>query len=115
MTGPPKAPGLLMGVGVGGFVDGIVLHQMLQWHHMLTGHGDYPPTTVAGLEVNTLWDGIFHAGTWVSTAVGVFLLWKAGPRRGVSPGGRCSLGRACLRPITPFAAGCSERTGGTVR
>jgi hypothetical protein len=26
-----------MGVGLGGFVDGILLHQILQWHHMLTG------------------------------------------------------------------------------
>jgi nucleoside-diphosphate kinase len=32
-----RAPGILLGIGLGGFVDGIVLHQMLQWHHMLTG------------------------------------------------------------------------------
>ena len=40
-------PGVLLGIGLGGFVDGILLHQILQWHHMLTAHGDYPPTTVA--------------------------------------------------------------------
>lgn len=28
--------GFLLGIGFGGFVDGIVLHQLLQWHHMLT-------------------------------------------------------------------------------
>ena len=35
---PPRAPGLLLGIGLGGFVDGIVFHQILQWHHMLTEH-----------------------------------------------------------------------------
>ena len=49
-----------MGLGLGGFVDGIVLHQILQWHHMLTDTGDHPMTTVAGLEANTLADGFFH-------------------------------------------------------
>lgn len=72
----PRAPGILLGVGLGGFVDGIVLHQILQWHHMLTAHGDYPVTTVAGLETNTLWDGLFHASTWFAVAVGVYLLWR---------------------------------------
>ena len=69
--------GVLLGIGLGGFFDGIVLHQILQWHHMLTSHGDYPATTVAGLEVNTLWDGLFHAGTYVATLVGLALLWRA--------------------------------------
>ena len=33
--------GILFGLGLGGFFDGIVLHQVLQWHHMLTSAG-YP-------------------------------------------------------------------------
>ena len=57
-------------------MDGILLHQILQWHHMLTSEGSYPATTIAGLETNTLWDGLFHASTWIATAVGVWLLWK---------------------------------------
>lgn len=69
--------GLLFGLGLGGFFDGIVLHQILQWHHMLTSHGEYPATTVAGLEVNTLWDGIFHATTYIAVAVGLALLWRS--------------------------------------
>lgn len=52
-----------MGLGLGGFVDGIVLHQILQWHHMLTDTGDHPAGTVAGLEDNTLADGFFHLAT----------------------------------------------------
>jgi uncharacterized membrane protein len=62
---------------LGGFFDGIVLHQILQWHHMLSSEGDYPVTTVAGLEVNTLWDGLFHLTTYIAVAVGVALLWRA--------------------------------------
>ena len=50
---PPRAIGLLYGIGFGGFVDGIVLHQLLQWHHMVSHVADYPTTTVAGLEANT--------------------------------------------------------------
>jgi uncharacterized membrane protein len=67
-------PGLLLGIGLGGFVDGIVLHQILQWHHMLTDRG-FPPTTVENLEDNTLADGLFHALTWLAVAVGIRLLW----------------------------------------
>ena len=71
-------PGLLLGLGLGGFVDGIVLHQILQWHHMGTSHGvhsSFPVTTVPSLEDNTLWDGLFHAATWGLTVVGLYLLW----------------------------------------
>lgn len=75
--------GLLLGVGLGGFLDGIVFHQILQWHHMLTSTGEYPATTVAGLEANTLADGLFHAAAWVAVAVGMVVLW---PVRGQGTG-----------------------------
>ncbi|UOY02567.1 DUF2243 domain-containing protein [Blastococcus sp. PRF04-17] len=60
---PPRTSGLLLGLGLGGFVDGIVLHQILQWHHMVSARTS--PTTLAGLELNTVADGFFHAATWV--------------------------------------------------
>jgi uncharacterized membrane protein len=72
--------GILLGMGLGGFVDGIVLHQILQWHHMGTATGSnesFPSTTVAALERNTLWDGLFHAGAWALALAGVILLWRA--------------------------------------
>jgi uncharacterized membrane protein len=43
---------------------------------MLTSQGNYPANTVAGLQVNTLWDGLFHAVTYIATAAGLFLLWS---------------------------------------
>ena len=76
-------PGLLLGVGLGGFVDGILLHQVLQWHHMLTSSataniniGDYPATTVHGLQMNTLWDGLFHVVTWLAVLAGLGILYS---------------------------------------
>jgi uncharacterized membrane protein len=79
MTDPQRRPlllsGVLLGVGLGGFFDGIVFHQLLQWHHMLTSHGQ-SMDTVPGLEVNTTWDGIFHSATWIATATGLAFLWR---------------------------------------
>jgi uncharacterized membrane protein len=75
VTGP-RGPGILLGIGLGGFVDGIVLHQILQWHHMLSSEGSYPKTTVGGLKDNTLADGLFHASTWVIVVVGLWMLWR---------------------------------------
>ena len=72
----PRAPGILLGIGLGGFVDGIVLHQILQWHHLLSSEGSYPKTTVAGLENNMLWDGLFHAATWGAVLMGLWILWR---------------------------------------
>jgi uncharacterized membrane protein len=76
-------PTILLGIGLGGFFDGIVLHQILQWHHMLSAHT--PPDSLNNLELNTLADGLFHASTWVFTSVGLFLLWAA-MRRGAALG-----------------------------
>jgi uncharacterized membrane protein len=63
---PPLLPSLLLGIGFGGFIDGIVLHQILQWHHMLSAEGCCPTSTVLGLEDNTLADGFFHVATWIA-------------------------------------------------
>jgi uncharacterized membrane protein len=76
---PSRVPSLLLGIGFGGFVDGIVIHQLLQWHHMVS-HVE-PVDTVAGLRLNTLADGFFHVGTWVVVFVGSLLLlreWRRG-------------------------------------
>jgi uncharacterized membrane protein len=84
--GGDLVPGLLLGIGLGGFIDGIVLHQILQWHHMLTSEGCCPDTTVAGLEDNTLADGLFHLFAWLAVVAGVVLLGRRA-REGVRPNG----------------------------
>jgi uncharacterized membrane protein len=70
----PAASGILFGLGLGGFFDGIVLHQILQWHHMLSSW--YPTTTIENLRLNTLWDGIFHSTTYVFVVIGLYLFWN---------------------------------------
>jgi uncharacterized membrane protein len=81
--GFPTAAGVWFGLGLGGFFDGIVLHQVLQWHHMFTSAG-HPADTLAALEFNTFWDGIFHAATYVFVVVGLVLLWRHASRRHVA-------------------------------
>ena len=75
---PLIAAGTLLGIGMGGFVDGIVFHQILQVHNLLSAR--IPPTTVPNIEINMVWDGLFHAFTWVITLVGIVMLWRAGQK-----------------------------------
>ena len=80
---PSRLPGLLLGIGLGGFVDGILIHQLLQWHHMISDTPDHPVTTIVGLEANTLADGLFHVATWLFVLAGMTLTivsWRQGRR-----------------------------------
>ena len=72
---PVRGPGILLGIGLGGFVDGILLHQVAQWHNM--GSAVVPPTTMAAMRENMRWDGFFHAAVWVLTLVGAYRLLAA--------------------------------------
>jgi uncharacterized membrane protein len=87
---PLIAAGVLMGAGLGGFVDGITFHQILQWHNMLSAK--IPPNDLVSAKINMYWDGLFHAAVWVLTVMGLFLLWRAGQRRDVPWSGRTFLG-----------------------
>jgi uncharacterized membrane protein len=65
-------PGIVLGLGLGGFFDGIVFHQILQWHNM--GSAVLPPTTMEAMGRNMRWDGFFHAATWGLTVAGIYML-----------------------------------------
>jgi uncharacterized membrane protein len=71
---PLVTSGIFLGIGLGGFVDGILFHQILQIHSMLSAK--HAPDTVANLEVNMVWDGLFHTLTWIMTLTGLVLLWR---------------------------------------
>lgn len=71
----PVSAGIFFGLGLGGFFDGIVLHQVLQWHHMLTSAG-LPADSVENLEINTFFDGLFHTSTYIFVLIGLILLWR---------------------------------------
>jgi uncharacterized membrane protein len=67
-----RAGYLLIGLGTGALADGFILHQLLQWHHLWSRKTS--ASTVAGLEDNTLADGIFHTASLLVLAVGIALL-----------------------------------------
>ena len=70
---PIRLPGVILGIGLGGFADGIFLHQVLQWHHMFSSV--YSVDDVPGLRMNTLGDGLFHTATWLAVLLGLGLLY----------------------------------------
>jgi uncharacterized membrane protein len=86
--------GILIGIGMGGFVDGIVLHQIAQWHNMLSNI--VPPHTMDAMRVNMTWDGLFHALTWVITLVGILWLRSAAYARDPIPSAQAFTGQLIL-------------------
>lgn len=70
--------GFLLGVGLGGFFDGIFLRQILQSHSMLSGLRT--SDTIPGFQDDKFWEGVFYAFNWASTALGVRFLWTVAHR-----------------------------------
>ena len=91
---PLITAGIILGLGTGGLLDGILLHQILQWHHMLSNVR--PTISVAEMKVNMVWDGFFDAATWMLTLLGVFLLWRAGEQKNVFWSGKTFFGALLL-------------------
>lgn len=82
---PLTCAAIVLGIGIGGFTDGIILHQILQWHEMLSNK--LYPDTLIYKSVNMFWDGIFHLFTLATTIMGIFLLWKLMPRSNINKSG----------------------------
>ena len=91
---PLVLAGAVLGIGLGGFVDGILLHQILQWHHMLSSHPN--PAVARDLRLNVVADGFFHVGTYAFTVAGVVLLHRAWRRRDVALSGRSLFGSVAM-------------------
>jgi uncharacterized membrane protein len=92
--GPIIAAGTLLGAGLGGFLDGIVLHQILQWHNMLSSV--VQPDTLVTMKYNMLFDGLFHAMTWLMTVAGLGVLWQSGRKPEVPWSPRTFVGSLAL-------------------
>ena len=93
-TGPRTRSGIVIGLGMGGFLDGIVLHQILQWHNM--GSAVLPPDGMEAMKRNMLWDGYFHAGSWILAMTGIVMLWSHARRGHPVPGPRALTGQLLL-------------------
>jgi uncharacterized membrane protein len=91
---PLVTAGIFLGIGLGGFFDGILFHQVLQTHAMLSAR--FPKTTIQNIEINMFWDGLFHTVTYVMTMVGLILLWRAGHRADVPWSGKTVVGAAFM-------------------
>ncbi|MDW8563657.1 DUF2243 domain-containing protein [Staphylococcus shinii] len=57
--------GILFGLGVAAFIDEVVFHQLLAWHHF------YDKSSMA---IGLVSDGLFHAFSWFATVASLFLL-----------------------------------------
>ncbi|WP_144554015.1 DUF2243 domain-containing protein [Peribacillus simplex] len=57
--------GILFGLGLVGFIDEVVFHQLLHWHHF------YDKSTT---DIGLVSDGLFHAFSWFATIASSFLL-----------------------------------------
>lgn len=55
--------GITLGLGLGGFFDGIVLHQILGWHHLICVTAHCQPQSVAQLKAQNTQDDF---STWPS-------------------------------------------------
>jgi uncharacterized membrane protein len=93
-TRPLTTAGIAIGIGMGGFIDGILFHQILQIHNMLSAR--IPTDTLVGAKINMVWDGLFHVVVWSATAVGIVLLWRAVKRPGTVLSGRALFGSTLL-------------------
>lgn len=92
--GPLLLAGTVLGVGLGGFADGILLHQILQWHNMLSSV--IVPDDIVSMKVNMFWDGLFSAMTWFVTVIGLGLLWRASRQTDAVWSGRVLVGALFL-------------------
>jgi len=76
LIGRSITSGVLIGIGVAGFIDETVFHQLLHWHHFYDGS-----TPAVGL----VSDGFFHAGSWLCIVTGLFLFADLQRRRATVP------------------------------
>lgn len=65
-------PCALLGFSLGGFFDGILLHQILQWHHLLSN-----VEAARDMRVQLMADGVFHALMYVLAVMALYWLWRA--------------------------------------
>lgn len=84
--------GIVLGLGFGGFADGIVLHQILGWHHLVCITEHCQPTSIEQLQRQNTQDGFFHLFVWIISLVGVAMLFCAARHQVTGWSGRVLFG-----------------------
>ncbi|MFC4870501.1 DUF2243 domain-containing protein [Negadavirga shengliensis] len=87
---PLSITAIILGIGIGGFIDGILFHQILQWHGMFTNQ--LPADTIVGKSVNMFWDGIFHSLTLIAVIIGIISLTRLLKKKNINPSPKLVLG-----------------------
>ncbi|MFA6287646.1 MAG: DUF2243 domain-containing protein [Opitutaceae bacterium] len=78
MTLPPlNRAGIVLGIGLGGLFDGIVLHQILGWHHMVCLTETCQPDSLQAVKLQTMQDGFFDLAVLLITLAGIVLMFRA--------------------------------------
>jgi uncharacterized membrane protein len=83
---PLSTASTVLGIGIGGFIDGIVFHQILQWHEMLSNK--IPPVNLLAKSVNMFWDGVFHGFCLLVVIAGIIMLFKTLGRTNINRSAR---------------------------
>ena len=91
-TSPLERAGFVLGIGLGGFADGIILHQLLQWHHMVCTTATCEVHTLAEFKKQTFQDGLFHLAMWLTVIGGVVMLFRALARSPLEASGKTLVG-----------------------
>src|ERR1039458_8336731 len=84
LKNPVVWAGVVLGMGFGGLADGIVLHSILGWHHLICSSATEfcQPTSVEQLKLENTQDGFFALALWLVLLAGTALLFRAACRAG---------------------------------
>jgi uncharacterized membrane protein len=93
---PLVRAGLVLGMGFGGLADGIILHQILGWHHLVCYALNCRPSSIEELQLENTQDGYFHLGLWLMLLAGTAMLFHAARRVGYAWSGRVLVGAMLL-------------------
>jgi uncharacterized membrane protein len=91
-THPLVRAGIVLGLGFGGFADGIVLHQILGWHHLICVTEHCQATSIEQLQLQNTQDGFFHLALWLVSLLGTTMLFRAARHTGPAWNGRVLFG-----------------------
>ena len=91
-AGPLIRAGIVLGMGFGGLADGIILHQILGWHHLVCYSAHCQPNSIAQLQHENTQDGYFHLALWLTLLAGTALMFRAAQQAGLTGRGRVLTG-----------------------
>ncbi len=71
--------GVVLGMGFGGLADGIVLHSILGWHHLVCAStAEFcQPASIEQLKLENTQDGYFDLALWLVLLAGTAMLFRA--------------------------------------